>query len=83
MGRSKIKGFEKTLNIEDADLILLVGTNPRHEASILNARIRKTFVQKKIPIFSIGNPGDLTYEYEIIGDSTEDIKKIVNIEKNL
>ena len=66
--------------IEDADLILLVGTNPRHEASILNARIRKTFVQKKIPIFSIVNPGDLTYEYEIIGDSTEDIKKIVNKE---
>ncbi len=66
--------------IEDADLILLVGTNPRHEASILNARIRKTFVQKKIPIFSIGNPGDLTYGYEIIGDSTEDIKKIVNKE---
>ena len=66
--------------IEDTDLILLVGTNPRHEASILNARIRKTFVQKKIPIFSIGNPGDLTYEYEIIGDSTEDIKKIVNNE---
>ena len=66
--------------IEDTDLILLVGTNPRHEASILNARIRKTFVQKKIPIFSIGNPGDLTYEYEIIGHSTEDIKKIVNKE---
>ena len=66
--------------IEDTDLILLVGTNPRHEASILNARIRKTFVQKKIPIFSIGNPGNLTYEYEIIGDSTEDIKKIVNKE---
>ena len=68
--------------IEDADLILLVGTNPRHEASILNARIRKTFVQKKVPIFSIGNPGDLTYEYEIIGDSTEDIKKIVNKEND-
>jgi NADH-quinone oxidoreductase subunit G len=66
--------------IEDADLILLVGTNPRHEASILNARIRKTFVQKKIPIFSIGNPGDLTYEYKIIGDSTEDVKKIVKKE---
>ena len=66
--------------IEDTDIILLVGTTPRHEASILNARIRKTFVQKKIPIFSIGNPGDLTYEYEIIGDSTEDIKKIVNKE---
>ncbi len=68
--------------IENADLILLVGTNPRHEASILNARIRKTFVQKKIPIFSIGDPGDLTYEYEIIGENTEDIKKIVNKEHN-
>ncbi|MDA8618507.1 NADH-quinone oxidoreductase subunit NuoG [Candidatus Pelagibacter bacterium] len=64
--------------IEEADLILLVGTNPRYEASILNARIRKTFVQKKTRIFSIGNPGDLTYEYEIIGNSTEDIKKIIN-----
>ena len=37
--------------IEDTDLILLVGTNPRHEASILNARIRKTFVQKKSRFF--------------------------------
>ncbi len=66
--------------IEDSDLILLVGTNPRHEASMLNARIRKTFVQKKIQIFSLGNPGDLTYEYEIIGNSTNDIKKILNKE---
>ena len=60
--------------IEDADLILLVGTNPRHEASILNARIRKTFVKENPNILN-RKPGDLTYEYEIIGDSTEDIKK--------
>ena len=66
--------------IEDSDLILLVGTNPRHEASMLNARIRKTFVQKKIPVFSLGNPGNLTYEYKIIGNSTDDIKKILNQE---
>jgi len=68
--------------IEESDLILLIGTNPRHEASMLNARIRKTYVQKKIPIFSIGNPGDLTYEYEIVGDSTDDIKKILSKENN-
>ena len=66
--------------IEESDLILLVGTNPRHEATILNARIRKAFVQKKVPIFSIGDPGDLTYDYEIIGNNTDDIKKIVNNE---
>jgi NADH-quinone oxidoreductase subunit G len=66
--------------IEESDLILLIGTNPRHEATILNARIRKTFTQKNTPIFSIGNPGDLTYDYEIIGNKTDDIKKIINEE---
>jgi len=64
--------------IEESDLILLIGTNPRYEATILNARIRKAFVQKKIPIYSIGNPGDLTYDYNIIGNKTDDIKKIIN-----
>jgi len=71
---SSIKG------IEESDLILLVGTNPRHEATMLNVRIRKTFVQKGISIFSIGNPGDLTYDYTIIGNKTDDIKKILNKE---
>ena len=37
---------------------------------MLNARIRKVFVQKKVPIYSIGNPGDLTYDYNIIGNTT-------------
>ena len=70
--------FNSSINgIEESDLILLVGTNPRHEATILNARIRKAFVQKKIPIYSIGNPGDMTYEYEIIGNKTDDIKKLI------
>ena len=71
---SSIKGIEKS------DLILLVGTNPRHEATMVNARIRKTFAQKKIPIFSIGNPGNLTYDYTILGNKSEDIKKILNME---
>ena len=44
---SSIKG------IEDTDLILLVGTNPRHEATILNARIRKTFVNKKFQFIQL------------------------------
>ena len=50
---SSIKG------IEQSDLILLVGTNPRTEATMLNAKIRKVYVQKRIPIYSIGNPGEL------------------------
>ena len=71
---SSIKG------IEESDLILLVGTNPRHEATMLNARIRKVFAQKKVPIYSIGNPGDLTYNYNIVGHKTDDIRKILNNE---
>ncbi len=66
--------------IEQSDLILLIGTNPRLEATMLNARIRKTFVQKSVPIYSIGNPGDLTYEYTVIGNKTDDIRKIINNE---
>jgi len=73
--------FNSSINgIEESDLILLIGTNPRHEATMLNARIRKAFVKKGIPIFSIGNPGDLTYNYTIIGNKTDDIKKILNKE---
>ena len=71
---SSIKGIEK------ADLILLIGTNPRHEATMVNARIRKVFAQKNIPIFSIGNPGELTYSYTKVGDKTDDIRKILNKE---
>ena len=70
--------FNSSINgIEKSDLILLVGCNPRHEATILNARIRKAFRNNKTPIFSVGNPGDQTYEYKIIGDNTQTIKDII------
>ena len=70
--------FNSSINgIEKSDLILLVGCNPRHEATILNARIRKAFRNNKTPVFSVGNPGDQTYEYKIIGDNTQTIKDII------
>ena len=47
---------------------------------MVNARIRKVFAQKNIPIFSIGNPGELTYSYAKVGDKTDDIRKILNKE---
>jgi NADH-quinone oxidoreductase subunit G len=65
-------------DIENADLILLIGCNPRHEATMVNARIRKVQVQKKIPIYSIGDPGDLSYRFEIIGEQTQDIYNLIN-----
>ena len=68
---SSIQGIEKS------DLLLLVGANPRLEATILNARIRKTYLKNKLPILSIGDPGDLTYPYKVIGTKTDDIKQIL------
>jgi len=71
--------FNSTINgIEDSDFILLVGSNPRLEATILNARIRKTYLKNKLKIYSIGDPGDLTYPYKIIGSNTSIINEIVN-----
>jgi len=62
--------------IEESDLILLIGTNPRQEATIVNARIRKAFVKNTTPIYSIGNPGNLTYDYTLLGEDVNDIKNI-------
>ena len=68
---SKING------IEDADLILLIGTNPRFEATMLNARIRKAFVNNnKIKIISLNDVGDLTYPYQSLDGNTQTIKEI-------
>ncbi len=67
---SKING------IEESDFILLIGSNPRYEATILNARIRKSYLKNNTEIFSIGNMGDLTYPYKILDNSTQIIKEI-------
>ena len=71
--------FNSSINgIEEADFILLVGTNPRLEATILNSRIRKAYIKNNLKIYSIGDAGDLTYPYQNIGSSTSIIKEIVS-----
>jgi len=69
--------FNSTINgIEEADFILLVGSNPRYEATILNARIRKAYLQNKTKIISLNDVGDLTYPYDHLDGSIENITKI-------
>src|SRR5690606_39007426 len=64
--------FNPTIaGIEQADAILIVGANPRYEASVLNARIRKTWRLKGLPIGVIGAQADLTYAYEYLGEGIE------------
>ncbi|CAF1290213.1 unnamed protein product, partial [Didymodactylos carnosus] len=57
--------------VEHADLVLLVGTNPRYEASVLNARIRKAWTHNDLRVAVIGPKLDLTYTYDHLGDSTK------------
>ena len=69
--------FNSSINgIEESDFILLIGTNPRFEASMLNARIRKSYLKNKLEIISLNNVGDLTYPYEYLNGSTSIIKDI-------
>ena len=68
----------KIAGIEDSDLIILIGTNPRYEATILNSRIRKAYNNNNIEIYSVGEVGDITYPYTVLENSTKTIHDIIN-----
>jgi NADH-quinone oxidoreductase subunit G len=55
--------------IEEADALLIVGSNPRREAPLVNARIRKRTLAGAFPIAAIGAAADLTYGVEWLGDT--------------
>jgi NADH-quinone oxidoreductase subunit G len=78
---SKIKNeflFNTSIaGIEKADSCLLIGVNPRKDAPILNARLRKRFLSKKIKIASIGENIDLTYSHEVLGDDIKILQSIL------
>ncbi|MDC0627276.1 NADH-quinone oxidoreductase subunit NuoG [Candidatus Pelagibacter sp.] len=70
--------FNSSINgIEEADFIFLLGSNPRFEATILNARIRKSYLQNKTKIISLNEMGDLTFPYQSLDGNTETVKKII------
>ena len=69
--------FNSTINgIEESDLIFLIGSNPRFEATILNARIRKSFVNNNTKIISLNDMGDLTYPYKYLDGQTKTLVEI-------
>ncbi|MGQ3297994.1 NADH-quinone oxidoreductase subunit NuoG [Reyranella sp.] len=64
--------------IDQADAILLIGTNPRTEAPVLNARIRKRYLHGKCPVASIGTAEDLTYPVERLGAGPATLRELVD-----
>ena len=57
--------------IDAADALLLIGSNPRREAPVLNARLRKRMVSGGFPVGVIGPHADLTYDYKHLGEGPD------------
>lgn len=65
-------------NIEKSDLVLLIGANPRYEASLVNTRIRKTHLQNNMPVAIIGADVDLTYPSTYLGADVNIIEDLIS-----
>jgi len=63
--------------IEDATSLLIIGSNPRREAPILNARIRKRWLRGDLKVSVIGEKADLTYAYDYLGAGPETLAEVV------
>jgi NADH-quinone oxidoreductase subunit G len=71
--------FNTTIaGIDRADALLLIGTNPRWEAPIINARIRKRYLTGALKLASIGPTADLSYPVEPLGSAPETLAEIAN-----
>lgn len=66
------------MGVEEADALLLIGANPRLEAAVWNARIRKAWLWGDLKMGVIGEAADLTYPYEHLGTSATDLGKIAS-----
>lgn len=73
--RSNYAFNSKIYGVEEADCILLVGTNPRHEAAVLNARIRKQWLRSDLEIGLVGEQFESTFDVEHLGANANDLKK--------
>ncbi|MBM3536609.1 MAG: NADH-quinone oxidoreductase subunit G [Alphaproteobacteria bacterium] len=71
--------FNSTIaGIEQADVLLLVGTNPRWEASIVNARIRKRWLTGKLKVAIIGPQVELTYKADYLGAGPQTLADVAS-----
>lgn len=73
--RSNFLFNSRIVGIEEADVMLIVGSNPRHEAAVLNARIRKQWLRSPLEIGVVGEPWESTFEFEHLGTDFAALKK--------
>lgn len=76
--RSNYLFNSKIYGIEEADAMLLVATNPRHEASVLNARIRKQYLRSDLEIGLVGEQFESTFDFEHLGTDVSALKSALS-----
>ena len=64
--------------VEDADFVLLVGSNPRFDAPVFNARLRKCWIHNELDLAMVGPKVDLTYDYDHLGETTEVLAQLAD-----
>jgi NADH-quinone oxidoreductase subunit G len=64
--------------IDDADALLIIGSNPRIEAAVLNARIRRNWLSSRMPVGVVGPKIDLTYDADFLGEDPSILNKLVD-----
>ncbi|CAL8406913.1 unnamed protein product [Arctogadus glacialis] len=64
--------------IEESDVLLLVGTNPRYEAPLFNARIRKSWLHNELRVALVGREVDLSYTYDHLGEESDVLQQLAS-----
>jgi NADH-quinone oxidoreductase subunit G len=77
LGRASYLFNATIAGIEQADALLIIGSNPRFEAAVLNARIRKRWRRGNFPIGLIGDAGELRYDYDYLGAGSDTLNDMV------
>jgi NADH-quinone oxidoreductase subunit G len=76
-GRASYLFNAKVAGVDEADALVIVGSNPRRESPVLNARIRKRWLKGGFRIGLIGEKVDLTYDYEHLGAAPDSLLRFV------
>jgi NADH dehydrogenase (ubiquinone) Fe-S protein 1 len=76
--RSNFAFNSKITGVEQADRILLIGTNPRWEAALLNARIRKQWLRSDLEVGLVGEDFESTFDYSKLGANANDLKDVLS-----
>ena len=76
--RSQYLMNSRIVGIDETDLLIQVGTNPKTENPVLNARIRKANIVNGLEIAVIGPANNLTYDYTHLGNSLQTLKELAD-----